>query len=69
MKLYFRKIESCKVCPFYFTDHLNNFSKRCTSIGKDIESDSIPEWCPLIEYQEKIEVNETERVWIKISGK
>jgi len=27
---------------------------------------TIPDWCPLDEYKEKIDVNETGNVWVKI---
>lgn len=65
-KLYFRKIETCSTCPFIYINNLDDFSKRCTLEGKQIETEDIPSWCKLVNYEEKIEVNETERVWVKI---
>ena len=69
MKLHYRKVKLCSNCVYHYIDNTRNFTKRCLSVGQDIENDGFPEWCPLIDYEEKIEANETERVWIKIKDK
>jgi hypothetical protein len=68
-KLFYKKIDTCSKCAFYHVNNTEGFPCRCVLVGKDLENKEIPEWCPLIDYQEKIEANETENVWVKISGK
>lgn len=68
-KLYYRKIETCSNCPFHYINNLEGYSSRCVLAAKDMENKNIPEWCPLTNYEEKIEVNETGNVWVKINTK
>jgi hypothetical protein len=63
-KLYFKKIERCSECPQY---HEN--PPHCKFNDIKIITDNIPNWCHLANYEEKIEANESERVWIKIRGR
>lgn len=73
MKLYYKKVNTCGDCPNLSDGSMSNcnYNKKeprniCFFLNKDL---TIPEWCPLIEYEERIEVNETKRVWVKINGK
>ena len=66
-KLYYRKVKVCSNCPFHYINNLEGFARRCVLAAKALDDKEIPEWCPLTDYEEKIEVNETENVWIKIN--
>lgn len=70
-KLHYRKVEHCSSCVYHYIDNLDNFSRRCVMVGQQIETgpDEFPDWCPHVDYEEKIEVNESESVWVKIKGK
>lgn len=67
-KLYYRKIDICSNCSFYhIKNNLEGYNRRCVLVGEDLkEGDEIPSWCTLSEYEEKIEVNETGDIWVKI---
>ena len=68
-KLHYRKVKLCSTCVYHYIDNTRDFTRRCVSVGQDIEGEDFPEWCPLIDYEEKIEANETENVWVKIRSK
>ncbi len=66
-KLYYRKVEICSKCAFYHIKNLEGYTRRCVLVGKDLmDGDEIPVWCPLADYEEKIEANETGNIWVKI---
>lgn len=65
-KVYYRKIEVCPNCPFHYVNNLEGFSRKCILEAKTLDDKEIPDWCPLADYEEKIEADETGNVWIKI---
>lgn len=67
-KLYYKKVGKCSDCPNSFRHQMGPQHDYCLLTDKSI-SINIPEWCPLIDYMERIEANETENVWLKIKGK
>lgn len=76
MKLYHKKVERCADCPeriireMRLTDKEIPYSRNVEfcKVTQDELFGDIPPHCPLMDYQEKIEANETGNVWVKISG-
>lgn len=77
MRLYYKKIERCVDCPEKIMRELRLDDKKipysknanfCSVTNQEL-FDEIPTSCPLMEYQEKIEANETGNVWVKIKDK
>lgn len=59
-KLFYKKIEQCRDCPQFFGGQ----SPHCVFNNEKVDPNTIPGHCHLVDYQEKIEANETKRVWI-----
>jgi len=64
-KLFFKKIEKCSDCPNSYRSKESIKLDVCLITDKRIFTET-PDWCPLPNFEMKIEANETQRVWVKI---
>jgi hypothetical protein len=71
-KAYVKELHSCAQCPDYSNNNNGDKMPICWFASRKIileTGEHFPHWCHLIEYEEKIEANETGRVWVKIKGR